>query len=93
MGTVYMRHPRVAGSFYPKSPQELAELLERCYAEADGAKAPGDRMTAIGAVIPHAGYVYSGRVAAEAFATLRASAQFATPRNSSAPYTPAHAKA
>src|SRR5437667_1531147 len=70
MGTVYMRHPRVAGSFYPKAPNELEELLERCYAEAAAVPPPGRRESAIGAIIPHAGYVYSGAVAARVYARL-----------------------
>jgi AmmeMemoRadiSam system protein B len=70
LGTVYMRHPRVAGSFYPKAAHELAEVLDRCYADAAAAKAPARRESAIGAVVPHAGYVYSGAVAAKVYARL-----------------------
>jgi AmmeMemoRadiSam system protein B len=55
------RRVAVAGSFYPADPEELrgtvAELLERA--------APGRPAKAI--VAPHAGYVYSGAIAASAF--------------------------
>ncbi|MCP3137208.1 AmmeMemoRadiSam system protein B [Pyxidicoccus xibeiensis] len=62
-----MRAPAVAGSFYPASPSALARQvdgwLERTPAHV------GDRPLAL--IVPHAGYVYSGRVAAAAYATLR----------------------
>jgi MEMO1 family protein len=70
MATTYMRHPRVAGSFYPKAPGELTKLLDQCYREAPKSEVPLQRTKAIGAVIPHAGYVYSGGVAAKVFARL-----------------------
>jgi MEMO1 family protein len=61
------RSPAVAGVFYPRS----AELLSRTIADllADA----GDRKPARprGVIAPHAGYAYSGRVAAKAFASLR----------------------
>src|SRR3984893_3086320 len=40
-----------------------------------GEVAPSANVLPKALIAPHAGYVYSGRVAAEAFATLRASAQ------------------
>jgi AmmeMemoRadiSam system protein B len=70
MGTVFMRHPRVAGSFYPKAADELQSALERCYADVADAPVPEGRMKAVGAIIPHAGYVYSGGVAAKVYARL-----------------------
>jgi MEMO1 family protein len=61
-----MRPAAVAGSFYPRDPgrlrAEIAELLAEVPAYSGAAKA---------LIAPHAGYVYSGRVAARAFATLR----------------------
>ncbi|HVY61315.1 MAG TPA: AmmeMemoRadiSam system protein B [Planctomycetota bacterium] len=69
-GTVYMRYPRVAGTFYPKDPREMRALLDRCYAEAPKARLPLERAKALGAVIPHAGWVYSGGVAAKVYARL-----------------------
>lgn len=64
------RLPRVAGSFYPKERAELARELERCYATAADAEIPLERRAALGAVIPHAGFVYSGGVAAKVYARL-----------------------
>lgn len=63
-----MRRPAVAGSFYPASPSALT-------AEVDGwlERAPvTDTERPAALIVPHAGYVYSGSVAATAYATLRA---------------------
>lgn len=60
-----VRQPAVAGTFYPDDPGELralvSDLLERA--------APSVPAKAI--VAPHAGYVYSGPIAASAFRCLR----------------------
>jgi len=60
----------VAGTFYPRDPGELRELVDRFLAEAAPAsgRQPGPPPRAL--VAPHAGYVYSGPVAASAFGTL-----------------------
>jgi len=61
-------HPAgVAGFFYPKSAQELEETLEELFNDSQALK--------IGAVkaliVPHAGYIYSGKTAARAYESLR----------------------
>ena len=66
-----VRPAAVAGQFYPVQPERLRAEVARLIAEA---AAPAD--TAPKALIaPHAGYIYSGGVAATAFATLRELAQ------------------
>ena len=60
-----VRAPAVAGSFYPADPAELRELVARCLAEA-AAPPPGEP-PAKALVVPHAGYVYSGEVAAAGY--------------------------
>ena len=55
--------PAVAGSWYPASRSALADLVDRLL---DGAPAPEGAAPRI-VVAPHAGFVYSGRVAAHAF--------------------------
>jgi AmmeMemoRadiSam system protein B len=59
------RTPAVAGIFYPDDPDELCstvrELMSDARASAPSAKA---------IVAPHAGYAYSGSVAARAFAAI-----------------------
>lgn len=67
-----IRKPVWAGKFYPESPAELMETINRLSAEAEKTVAvqPDDRkLKAI--VIPHAGYVYSGWTAAHAGAVLK----------------------
>jgi len=56
-----VRAPSVAGSFYPEDPVELEAEVSRLLADAE----PGPRPKAL--IAPHAGYVYSGPVAASAF--------------------------
>jgi AmmeMemoRadiSam system protein B len=59
-----IRNAAVAGQFYPAWPDELREMIR--YFVQDG----GSKTDAIGAVCPHAGYVYSGRVAGEVISRL-----------------------
>jgi AmmeMemoRadiSam system protein B len=61
------RPPAVAGSFYPRS----AEALSRGVAELLAAAKAQDGSLACGLIAPHAGYGYSGAVAAQAFASVR----------------------
>jgi MEMO1 family protein len=69
-GASTVRPPAVAGSFYPADPAELRRCitaaLDAAVRGAPGGPAP--RLKAI--VVPHAGYVYSGAVAATAYARL-----------------------
>ncbi len=62
-----VKPPAVAGLFYPEDPQQLRDMLVRMLAEARGDIEPPKALIA-----PHAGYVYSGQVAASAYATLKA---------------------
>lgn len=60
------RPPAVAGSFYPADPKALRALVRSCLDAAQpGADAPAKAF-----VVPHAGYVYSGPVAATAYARI-----------------------
>lgn len=63
------RPPAVAGLFYPAAPEELAELVEELLDGADAdATAPRGRIRAL--IAPHAGFAYSGPVAATAYRAL-----------------------
>ena len=62
-----VRPPAVAGSFYPADPKELGGTLDDFLAHAD--PAPVQDLVAV--VSPHAGYVYSGPVAAYSYALLK----------------------
>lgn len=64
---VLIRQPAVAGSFYPANPEQLQEMLNTYLDKAQPTtKAP----KAI--IVPHAGYIYSGEIAASAYARLKA---------------------
>jgi AmmeMemoRadiSam system protein B len=62
-----IRQPAVAGLFYPDDPRALHEVVQAYLASA----LPADDPAAPKALIaPHAGYIYSGPVAATAYAAL-----------------------
>lgn len=61
-----IRRPTVAGLFYPADAGELAGTVDALLAEAGSRQASDLR----GLVVPHAGYAYSGPVAAAAFALV-----------------------
>ncbi len=61
------RRPVAAGTFYPDDPAELADVVDRLLREA---KAPAVFAEPVGLIAPHAGYDYSGPVAASAYAVL-----------------------
>ena len=68
------RAPAVAGLFYPRDAVRLqTEVLELL-----GGTSPSSKVLPKALIAPHAGYVYSGRVAGAAFAKIRASAQTIT---------------
>lgn len=60
-----VRLPAVAGLFYEARPEKLERNVKRLIPEGVAAR------PAIGAVVPHAGYVYSGPVAGAVYARLR----------------------
>ncbi|OGS51298.1 MAG: AmmeMemoRadiSam system protein B [Euryarchaeota archaeon RBG_16_68_12] len=70
-----MRYPAVAGQFYEADAAALRKQIESCYRHALGpgrhpAAAPNGARALKGLVVPHAGYMYSGPVAAHAYAAL-----------------------
>src|SRR5690349_15479620 len=77
-----VRAPAVAGSFYPNSRADLGALVDRLLDGAhgghdgaasgpkprrDGARLQTEEVAPKALVVPHAGYVYSGPIAANAF--------------------------
>jgi len=66
-----VRKPAVAGQFYPSDPKELSALIDQCYLHplGPGKSPPGPRTKSgvVAVVCPHAGYVYSGPVAAHSY--------------------------
>lgn len=61
-----IRKPAVAGQFYPDHEGELARMLDKQLAAAKVGNFPGS----VAFVAPHAGYEYSGGVAAYTYAAL-----------------------
>jgi AmmeMemoRadiSam system protein B len=59
-----IRRPAVAGSFYPAT----ADVVGRMVDELVAAAAPGAPPKAL--IVPHAGYIYSGPIAASGFARI-----------------------
>jgi AmmeMemoRadiSam system protein B len=68
-----IREPAVAGRFYAKEPKQCLADVEACARQAaqNEIVAPSaDRI--VGGVVPHAGWVYSGAIAARVFAEIAA---------------------
>lgn len=66
-----VRQPAVADMFYPGNPDELRAMVREFL---DAPVADGDILeenAPKGLIVPHAGYVYSGPIAATAYARLR----------------------
>ncbi len=66
-----VRRAAVAGAFYPADPGELKELIKASYLHPIGPRSepPPDYFSAgvVSGVSPHAGYIYSGPVAAHTY--------------------------
>ena len=65
-----VRTPAVAGMFYPKTQQELRSAIRDCFLHSFGpGKLPplSDDKNIIGVICPHAGYTYSGPIAAYSY--------------------------
>lgn len=60
------RRPAVAGSFYPANPQQLHQMLDQFLTDA-----ASDAQSPKAIIAPHAGYIYSGPIAASAYARLK----------------------
>jgi AmmeMemoRadiSam system protein B len=61
-----VRPPAVAGMFYPSDPRQLAREVQDLLAEAHPQLLKSKAL-----IVPHAGYIYSGAIAASAYATLK----------------------
>ncbi|NPB02270.1 MAG: AmmeMemoRadiSam system protein B [Methanopyri archaeon] len=74
ISTGSVRRPAVAGQFYPADPDSLVRQIEECFVHPLG---PGEKprvrrapCALPGVVCPHAGYMYSGPVAAHSYKAL-----------------------
>jgi AmmeMemoRadiSam system protein B len=64
-----IREPAVAGRFYPANPQTLHDEIESYIKPADKNQ-PEQKINALGCIVPHAGYMYSGHVAGAVYRRL-----------------------
>ena len=71
-----MRQPAVSGAFYDEDPDILRSSIARCFLSARGpGELPsqsnmGSSRRIRGVVVPHAGYIFSGEIAAHAYLGL-----------------------
>lgn len=63
---MHIRPPAVAGMFYPDDEAMLAREIRGYLAAVPARQAPAPKVL----IVPHAGYIYSGAVAAHAYARL-----------------------
>ncbi len=63
-----VRQPAVAGQFYPSDKNELAGMIERFLEQVEEVESDSNIR---GVIAPHAGYVYSGGVAACGFKAIQ----------------------
>ena len=70
-----IRHPAVASMFYPEKPEELLNLVRNFLRDADAehstVKFKTDEKSVRALIVPHAGYIYSGKIAASAYRLLQ----------------------
>lgn len=66
-----VRPPAVAGSFYPGDADRLAATVDHLLAEAETTGSTEPRAL----IVPHAGYAYSGPIAASGYARLSSAAR------------------
>lgn len=62
-----IREPAVAGRFYPDDPEKLKAAVDGFLSDAK----PASSERPIAIVSPHAGYIFSGQIAADAFAQTK----------------------
>lgn len=70
-----LREASFAGRFYPSNPEKLKETIKKLFRHDLGpgglpSAPPGENRAILGVMAPHAGYAYSGAIAAHAYYTL-----------------------
>lgn len=65
-----VRHAAVAGQFYPRAADALLAEIREYVVPAE------NRIRALGCVVPHAGYMYSGHVAGAVYARIELPSRF-----------------
>jgi len=62
-----IKYPNVAGGFYPADKQKLSSLIDKFLEKA---KIEDEKKDIFALIVPHAGYIYSGEVAAYSFKAI-----------------------
>jgi AmmeMemoRadiSam system protein B/AmmeMemoRadiSam system protein A len=63
-----VRKPAVAGQYYPDDAEQLSKMIDAFLAQVEKVGAEGQaRLEPMAIIVPHAGYIFSGQVAAYAF--------------------------
>ena len=57
------RLPAVSGQFYPENKNELSKILDEFFSSSENKNISGIKAM----IVPHAGYIYSGQIASDAF--------------------------
>lgn len=70
-----IREPSFAGSFYPEDPSTLNTMIDNLFADAFNKEIEGVR----GLIVPHAGYQYSGKIAAVGYNYVSETSKAASP--------------
>ncbi|HUL43222.1 MAG TPA: AmmeMemoRadiSam system protein B [Bacteroidota bacterium] len=65
-----IRQPAVAGMFYPAQPSALSRTIDDLLDQVGTEKRAETAPTPLALIVPHAGYMYSGKTAAYAYALL-----------------------
>ena len=68
MTTTILRHPAVAGRFYPRAPEDLRSEARSYLSQSEFTSTAPVR--AMGCIAPHAGYMFSGHVAGAVFSRI-----------------------
>ncbi len=68
MNTNGVRYPAVSGSFYPGNADDLNAMISEL---KRGTEVNLDYKRIIGVIVPHAGYIYSGKTALYAYSLIR----------------------
>lgn len=71
--TSTLRKPYAAGQFYTNNPTELKIQLQQLFSGALGKKS---KSTPLAIIVPHAGYLFSGEVAASAYKQIDPNCKF-----------------
>jgi MEMO1 family protein len=71
--TTTIRKPYAAGRFYTDNPTELKIQLQQLFSKAEQKQS---KITPLAIIVPHAGYVFSGEVAASAYNQIDPNCKF-----------------